>query len=209
MTKESVGARRKREILAAAADLSTAEGLGGLSFSRIAEEVGLTKAGVAAHFDSKEALQLAVIESAAAAYAAPLILAAKSSEPGLPRLLALALAWLTHLEGIEYRGGCFFASAGLAFAANRGPVHDSIAKFTRDFLETLEEQSRLAARLGELSPDISHEILAFQIHALAQEANLRRELLGVTDAFVLARHALTDLITRASSITADPLEGTR
>jgi AcrR family transcriptional regulator len=199
MSNEKVGTRRKREILAAAADLSTAEGLGGLSFSRIAEEVGLTKAGVAAHFDSKEALQLAVIESAAAAYAAPLIVAVKSSEPGLSRLVALALAWFTHLESIDYRGGCFFASAGLAFAAQRGAVHDSIASHTRSFLEALEEQSRLAARLGELSPEISPEVLAFQIHALAQEANLRRELLGGADAFELARHALTDLISRASA----------
>ena len=199
MSKESHGARRRREILSAAADLSTAEGLEGLSFSRIAVEVGLTKAGVAAHFDSKEALQLAIVAAAAAAYAAPLAAAAKTSEPGLTRLRALAIAWLGHLETIDYRGGCFFASAGLAFAGRPGPVHDAIAGHTRSFLQTLEEQSRLAARLGELSPVISPEILVFQIHALAQEANLRRELLDTADAFTQARLALTDLIARVSA----------
>jgi AcrR family transcriptional regulator len=199
MSNESHGTRRRREILSAAADLSTAEGLEGLSFNRIAEEVGLTKAGVAAHFDSKEALQLAVVGAAAAAYAAPLVDAAKNSEPGLPRLRALALAWLDHLETIDYRGGCFFGSAGLAFAGRPGPVHDAIASHTRNFLDALEEQSRLAARLGELSPDTSPEVLAFQIHALAQEANLRRELLDTDDAFEQARHALTDLIARTSA----------
>jgi AcrR family transcriptional regulator len=199
MPNESHGARRRREILAAAADLSTAEGLEGLSFSRIAEEVGLTKAGVAAHFESKEALQLAVVDAAAALYSAPLVVATKNSEPGLPRLRALALAWLGHLETIDYRGGCFFGSAGLAFAGRPGRVHDAIAGYTRSFLQMLEEQSRLAARLGELSPDISSDILAFQIHALAQEANLRRELLDTEDAFVQARHALTDLLAHTSS----------
>lgn len=199
MPNESHGARRRREILAAAADLSTAEGLEGLSFSRIAEEVGLTKAGVAAHFESKEALQLAVVDAAAALYSAPLVVATKNSEPGLPRLRALALAWLGHLETIDYRGGCFFGSAGLAFAGRPGRVHDAIAGYTRSFLQMLEEQSRLAARLGELSPDISPDILAFQIHALAQEANLRRELLDTEDAFVQARHALTDLLAHTSS----------
>ena len=199
MSSESHGARRRREILAAAADLSTAEGLEGLSFSRIAEEVGLTKAGVAAHFESKEALQLAVVDAAAALYSAPLVVATKNSEPGLPRLRALALAWLGHLESIDYRGGCFFGSAGLAFAGRPGRVHDAIAGHTRNFLQMLEEQSRLAARLGELSPDISPDILAFQIHALAQEANLRRELLDTEDAFLQARHALTDLLAHTSS----------
>lgn len=198
MPNESHGARRRREILSAAADLSTAEGLEGLSFSRIAKEVGLTKAGVAAHFDSKQALQLAVVGAAAAAYEAPLVAAVLSSDPGLPRLRALALAWLEHLETIDYRGGCFFASAGLAFAGRPGMVRDAVANQTRAFLLTLEEQARLAARLGELSPDIAPEILAFQIHALAHEANLRRELLDTTDAFEQARQALTDLIARAS-----------
>jgi len=199
MPNQSHGARRRREILSAAADLSTAEGLEGLSFSRIAEEVGLTKAGVAAHFESKEALQLAVVDSAAAAYAAPLVDAARNSEPGLPRLLALALAWLGHLDTIDYRGGCFFGSAGLAFAGRPGRVHDAIASHTREFLQTLEEQARLAARLGELSADASPEVLTFQIHALAQEANLRRELLDTEDAFEQARQALTDLIARMSA----------
>lgn len=204
MSNPSHGARRRREILATAADLSTAEGLEGLSFRQIAEEVGLTKAGVAAHFESKESLQLAVVEAAAALYTAPLVVAAKSSEPGLPRLRALALAWLEHLETIEYRGGCFFGSAGMAFAGRPGPVHDAIAGHTRDFLQRLEEQSRLAKRLGELSSDISPELLAFQIHALAQEANLRRELLDTEDAFEQARDALADLLARTSSAMEVP-----
>ena len=199
MSNQSHGARRRDEILSAAADLSTAEGLEGLSFSRIAEEVGLTKAGVAAHFKSKEALQLAVVDAAAAAYAAPLVDAAKNSEPGLPRLRALAFAWFKHLETIDYRGGCFFGSAGLAFAGRPGRVHDAIASHTRNFLQTLEEQARLAARLGELSPDTSPKVLTFQIHALAQEANLRRELLDIENAFEQARQALNDLITRTAA----------
>jgi AcrR family transcriptional regulator len=200
MAKESLGVRRRREILDAAADLSTSEGLAGLSFSRIAEEVGLTKAGVAAHFDSKEALQLAVVDVAAAHYAQPLVGAAKSSEPGLPRLRALARAWLVHLETIDYRGGCFFGSAGLAFAGRPGSVREAIAGHTRSFLQLLEEQARLAMRLGELAPDVEPDVLAFQIHALAQEANLRRELLDTDAAFDQARVALTDLLRRTGRV---------
>ena len=209
MTSETHGARRRREILDAAADLSTSEGLERLSFSRIAEEVGLTKAGVAAHFESKEALQLAVVEAAATHYGQPLARAAKSSLPGLPRLRALALAWLRHLETIDYRGGCFFGSAGLAFAGRPGPVRDAIARHTQEFLSLLEEQSRLALRLGELGSDVSPEVLAFQVHALAQEANLRRELLGVVDAFEQARLALSDLLSRVSDLGVEAGNRTR
>jgi AcrR family transcriptional regulator len=200
MTNETHGARRRREILDIAADLSTSEGLEGLSFRRIAEEVGLTKAGVAAHFDSKEALQLAVVDVAAADYAQPLVTAAKSSEPGLPRLRSLALAWLGHLETVDYRGGCFFGSAGLAFAGRPGSVRAAIADHTRSFLQLLEEQARLAKRLGEFAPDVEPDVLAFQIHALAQEANVRRELLDSDAAFDQARAALVDLLRRAGRV---------
>lgn len=199
MSTSSHGARRRQEILLAAADLSTSEGLDSLSFNRIAQEVGLTKAGVAAHFESKEALQLAVIGSAAAQYSVPLVSAAKSSNPGLPRLRALALAWFEHLESIEFRGGCFFASAGLAFAGRPGPVRDAIADYTLSFVQVLEEQANLALRLEEIQPDISAELLVFKIHSLAQEANLRRELLGVADAFEQARAALDDVLSDATT----------
>ena len=207
MPNETHGSRRRREILDTAADLSTSVGLEGLSFSRIAGEVGLTKAGVAAHFKSKEALQLAVVDAAAGHYAEPLLAAAKSSEPGLPRLRALALAWLGHLETIDYRGGCFFGSAGLVFAGRPGPVRDAIAEHTRNLLSMLEEQARLALRLGELATDVSPDILAFQIHALAQEANLRRELLGTEEAFEQARTALVDLLSRTLRVEEQRARG--
>jgi AcrR family transcriptional regulator len=199
MPNQTHGARRRHAILEAAADLSTEKGLEGLSFNQIASEVGLTKAGVAAHFRSKEELQLAVVAMAAEAYAVPLERAANDSEPGLSRLRDLALAWLGHLETIEYRGGCFFGAAGLALANHPGPVREAIASHTRRLLRMLEEQSLLAARLREISPEMSPRVLAFQIHALAQEANLRRELLDDDDAFADARLALLDLIESAAS----------
>ena len=196
---ERHGDRRRRQILEAAADLSTTEGLESLSLSRIAAEVGLTKPGVAAHFGSKQALQLAVVESAASAYAAPLAAAEAGSEPGLQRLAALGHAWLDHLEQLAYRGGCFFAAAGQDFSGRPGAVRDAIARCTRRFERALSEQARLAERLGELHDDTSADALAFSVHALAQEANLRRELLDDEDAFALARRALDELLRRAAA----------
>lgn len=193
MPEPTKGARRRREILEAAADLSTHHGLDHLSFGRLADEIGITKAGVAAHFASKEALQLAVVELAAEAYDAFVQAARAEAEPGLPRLRALAFAWLHHLETIPYRGGCFFAAAGQAFAGHPGSVRDAIVAKSRYLLGELEEQASLALRLGELASDASPETLAFQIHALAQEANLRRELFGDEHAYALGRAALERL----------------
>ncbi len=203
MARETHGVRRRRQIVAAAVDLSTAEGLESLSLSRLAAEVGLTKAGVAAHFADKQALQLAVVEAAAEAYADPLGHARDRTEPGLARLRALGHAWLDHLDAIDYRGGCFFAAAGHDFSGRPGDVRDAVARHTRRFLRTLEEHARLAGRLGELRDGVSPDALAFSVHALAGEANLRRELLDDEDAFADARRALDELLER-SALPSDP-----
>lgn len=199
MPKERHGERRRREILTTAADLSTTEGLESLSLSRIAQRVGLSKPGVAAHFDSKEALQLGVVETAAAQYADPLA-PAYATPPGLPRLRALGHAWLNHLDGVPYQGGCFFAASGHDFSGRPGPVRDAIARHTRRFIHELEEQARLAGRLGELAADAEPEALAFALHGLALEANLRRQLLDDEGAFALARRALDEAVSRASAV---------
>ena len=54
------GERSRQRILQAAAELSTVEGLNGLSIGRLAEHVGMSKSGLYAHFRSKAARQLAV-----------------------------------------------------------------------------------------------------------------------------------------------------
>ena len=198
MTPQTHGERRRAEIVAAAADLSTTEGLASLSLSRIAAEVGLTKAGVAAHFDSKEALQLAVVDAAAWAYRSPLAGAEEASAPGLDRLRHLMEAWLDHVESVAFRGGCFFAAAGHDFSGRPGPVRDAVSRWTRRLIAMLEEQARLAARLGELRDDVDPALLVFSLHAVVQEANLRRVLLDHDDAFDAARRALVDLLSRAA-----------
>ena len=202
---ESHGARRRRTILAAAADVGTAEGLEGLSIARLAGEVGLSKSGLAAHFDSKEDLQLAAVDEAARGYDANALAPPGDAEPGLPRLERLMAGWIDHIEGVPYRGGCFFAAAGNEFAARPGPVRDRVADYTARWIDTLEREARLAQRLGELADGVDPRLLVVQLHALVQEANLRRRLLDDQGAFDDAR-ALTARVLRDAS-PATPREG--
>ena len=60
--RETHGERRRRAILDAAADVSTAAGLEGLSIGGLAREVGLSKSGLAAHFE-KQGIALLSIEA--------------------------------------------------------------------------------------------------------------------------------------------------
>ena len=60
------GERTRGAILRAAASLATVDGLEGLSIGNLAAAIGMSKSGLYAHFGSKQELQLATVEEAAA-----------------------------------------------------------------------------------------------------------------------------------------------
>ena len=59
------GEQTRRAILARAFEIAKTSGLSGLSIGRLAEETGLSKSRLFAHFRSKEALCVAVVEKTA------------------------------------------------------------------------------------------------------------------------------------------------
>ncbi len=67
-SRRSDGERSHDAILTEAARLATLEGIDGLSLSRLADAVGMSKSGLFAHFRSKEELQLETIEAANAVF---------------------------------------------------------------------------------------------------------------------------------------------
>src|SRR2546430_13107376 len=109
--RRSDGEQSRNAILDAAANLATVEGIGGLSIGRLADEVGMSKSGLFAHFGSKEDLQSATLESAAEVFQRDVLETVADLDPGIDRLRAMIAAWLRYVQTIPYRGGCFFAAA--------------------------------------------------------------------------------------------------
>src|SRR6476646_293399 len=108
--RRSDGERSRNAILREAGRLATVEGISGLSISRLAEAVGMSKSGLFAHFGSKQELQLATMEMASVLFAQEVIEPAATAPSGIERLRALAENFLRHVERGAYPGGCFFAS---------------------------------------------------------------------------------------------------
>lgn len=182
--------QRKSEILAAAADLASAEGLERLSISVLAAEVGMSKSGLYAHFGSKRDLQQAVVDHAAAAFEPAVLASSAQAAPGLPRLRALLEAWICHVEDSDYRGGCFFDATSTEYSSRPGPIRSRLAELSRIWIAALREQAELAVRLGELAPSADPERLTFQLHAYVTEANWWRSLFDEPEAFARARAAV-------------------
>src|SRR5215469_12345345 len=103
--------KTRAEILKRAVAIGSAEGLEGVSIGRLAAELAMSKTGVFAHFGSKEELQLATVNLAADIFVAEVVEPALKSPRGIQRLTASLSNWLSYVERIVFRGGCFFAAA--------------------------------------------------------------------------------------------------
>src|SRR6266536_1719292 len=134
----SDGERSRSAILDEAARLATVEGIGGLSLSRLADSVGMSKSGLFAHFGSKEELQLATIETANAIFDAQVLEPASTASGGLERLRLLTDGYLRYVQGGTFPGGCFFATVLVEVSMQPGAVRDRLLAFLEDWLGRLE-----------------------------------------------------------------------
>ena len=170
------GERTRQSILERAVDLASLEGLEGLTIGRLAEELGMSKSGLFAHFGSKEELQLATIEAARERFVESVFRPSLKAERGYPRLMAICRAWLTYVRHGVFPGGCFFAAASFEFDGRPGPVRDAIAAIMDGWIGSIEKAVALAQEEGHIDPDIEPEQLAFEINALFFGANFSYQL---------------------------------
>jgi AcrR family transcriptional regulator len=186
------GERTRHAILDAAAALATQEGLEPLSIARLAEATGMSKSGLFAHFGSKEELQLATVDHAAAMFVAEVIAPAREAPRGLARVWALCDRMIDYSERQVFPGGCFFACTSFEFNNKPGPVRDRIETMIRSWLSYLEHAVEQAQEAGELDPSLSAREIAFQLDSFAQASNAQFQLFRDPRVFDEARRAVRD-----------------
>jgi AcrR family transcriptional regulator len=131
----------------------------------------MSKGGLYAHFGSKEALQLATVETAGTIFDHEVVSKALAAPEGRERLVALSDAFLEHLKRRVFPGGCFFASAAAEFGTRPGRVSEEIARFLRGWLELIMRTVVEAQERGEIASDVDPEQLAFEVNAMLVGAN--------------------------------------
>jgi AcrR family transcriptional regulator len=186
------GERTREGILDTAAALATQEGLAPLSIGRLAEASGISKSGLFAHFGSKQELQLATVDHAAAMFVAEVIAPAREAPRGLARAWALCDRMVDYAERQVFPGGCFFAATSAEFNNRPGPVRDRIQEMLAGWLSYLEHAVEQAQQAGELDTRISPRELAFELDAFAQSSNARFQLFRDPHVFDDARRAVRE-----------------
>ena len=199
-TRRSDGARTHEAILEASARLASVEGVHGLTIGRLAEELGVSKSGLFAHFGSKEALQLETVEAAQRIFEREVVQPTLEAPEGLPRLEALFEAFFSYLARGVFPGGCFFAGLLADEGPRSGPVHDRAELLERDWVDFMDELVRQARKLGHIRKEVDVGQLAFELYAYLELANYHFVLFRDPGVLERGRVAVTDRLSRARNV---------
>ena len=181
-------------ILETATALASRLGLEGLTIGGLAEELDLSKSGLFAHFRSKTALQVQVLDHAAQRFTAAVVRPALAQPRGEPRLRALFEGWLQWARARSGPGGCLFVAAATELDDRPGPARDRLVETQRAWLEVIARSVRSGMEDGVLRPDADPAQFAHDLYGVMLVWHHARRLMGDPNADRRARTAFEALM---------------
>jgi AcrR family transcriptional regulator len=195
------GEATRQAILLRAFELAKTVGLKGLSIGRLAEDTGLSKSGLFAHFGSKEALEVAVVEEAVRQFIELVVAPALHKPRGEPRVRALFERWI---HWGEQHGGCFFVGTTAELDDRPGPPRDAVVQSSRDWLDTIATAVRITIAEGQFRADVDPDQFAFEIYSLMAGFHAYQKFLRAPTSLDRAHQAFERLLASARSTPPRP-----
>jgi AcrR family transcriptional regulator len=168
-------------------------GLEGLTVGTLASRLELSKSGLFAHFKSREALQLAVLQAAIDRFALRVVVPAFSDAEGRYRLRRLFLRHLDWISEGDGAGGCLFVTAAQEFDDRPGAVRDLLVRSQKEWRNVICKVVEDATKNGEFRKDTDSEQLAFELAGIALSYQLSLKLLQDQRARKLAERSFDRL----------------
>lgn len=192
------GAATREAIVGRALEQAVSLGLEGLSLGPLADSLELSKSGLFAHFKSKEALQLAVLEEAIDRFRARVIEPSLAEPRGRRRMETLLRRWFDWVEGEPDMRGCIFAVTAQEFDDRPGVVRDRLVESQAAWHETL---ARVAADLPMAGPapaDYCRQMV-FELVGISLSYQQQAKLFRAPNARARAEEAISRLLDDAEA----------
>jgi AcrR family transcriptional regulator len=190
------GEETRQAILARAFELATIVGVSHVTIGRLAEETQLSKSGLFAHFGSKEALDVAIVEEASRQFVQAVMVPALREPRGEPRVRALFEYWIAWGQR---PGGCFFVGACAELDDRPGPPRDALIRASRDWIDELAKAARIAVREGHFTASTDAEQFAFELYGIMLSCHQFSRFLREPDALARAHAAFERLVVSSRS----------
>jgi AcrR family transcriptional regulator len=193
------GETTRQSILAHAVQAASSLGLEGLTIGRLAADLQLSKSGLYAHFQSKESLQIQVLDQAAEQFAAAVIRPVLATPRGLPRIGALFDRWSSWVLQNQGAKGCIFLAAAVELDDQPGPVRDHLVKLQKDWVGSIQRIFESAVQCGDFEAGRDSLAFAQELHGILFGLSFYVRLLDFPQARERARDAFDALIQRHQS----------
>ncbi len=193
MTK---GEETRAAIVSEALNLVSTVGLENLTIGALARATGMSKSGLFAHFNSKEQLQLQVLEEARQRFVDIVIAPALKKPRGEARLRALFENTMQRWEK-ALPGGCVFDAVAAELDDQPGPARDYLVEVQKDYQEVVKRAAKIAIDVGEFRENLDLGQFAFEFGSITAAYHHFGRLLGDPEAEQQAYHAFEALLARS------------
>ena len=190
------GEDTRNSILSAGLEMASQYGLEDVTIGSLAKTMQMSKSGIFGHFQSKENLQVLIINYAVEHFTENVVIPSLKIERGIARIMAMVTNWINW--GNELTGGCIFVSAGNEFTDRPGPVQDVLVNHQKSWLNSLAKLAQSAIKAGDFRPNIDVHQFAFELYSLLLGFHYYHRMLKDTNTRDKQEKALDQLIKNYS-----------
>ena len=172
-------------------------GLTGVTLGVLADQAGMSKSGLFAHFRSKEEVQVGLLQHMAEFALAHVVQPSISAEPGLPRLQALIHNWFGWAQRAGLPGGCPVAAGLFEFDDMEGAVRNKILEMESEWRNLLNRFVQEAIECGHLRQNLDIDQFVWELSGIYLGHHAAHRFLRSADADRRAETAVQALMERA------------
>jgi len=189
----------KERILSEGVDLLSRDGFAGITLGVLSQKTGLSKSGLFAHFKSKDAVQLELLEETTRIGFLSFVQPAMKSAPGLVRLRAVVEGWLGWTEKAGLAGGCPVAAGlfELDDAPKSNPIRRRVLSMEERWRGQLTQLVEEAIASGEFRRDLDVDQFVWELCGIYLSHHASHRFIHDPLALDRAATAFESLIERA------------
>jgi AcrR family transcriptional regulator len=187
----------RERILHTGLALMSQSGLNSVTLGALAEQVGMSKSGLFAHFRSKETVQIELLNHTREFAAEHVLRPSQAADEGLPRLRALVGNWFGWAQRAGLPGGCPVAAGLFEFDDVEGAVRSKILELESSFRAILTGLVQRAVELGHLRRGLDVEQFVWELCGIYLAHHAAHRFLRSADADSRAQTAFEALLARA------------
>ncbi len=159
------GELTRAAILDVALDLSSRDGLEGLTIGLLADKMNMSKSGVFAHFGSREDLQIEVLKLYHHHFEQEVFYPSVKEARGLPRLKGMFARWVKRVT-VEIASGCIYISGAVEYDDRPGAIREELEAMVLAWQTALFRCVEQATEMGHLRADTDPQQMVFEMYGL-------------------------------------------